>query len=131
MNYAAYRSLLSKGPSDSFSVAYEHVQKYFESNLRQSDSAAVAAYQYACNRWGTAFVEDSGIGFAYDAWDGLIRYAQSHSLSLDLLKTMGLIKHADDSQRDYDFFRNRIKTHPTEFGRQPTTLGEIRLSATQ
>ncbi len=89
-------------------VAYEHVQKYFESNLRQSDSAAVAAYQYACNRWGTEFVEDAGIGFAYDAWDGLIRYAQSHSLSLDLLKTMGLIKHADDSQRDYDFFRNRI-----------------------
>ena len=89
-------------------AAYTCIQQYFVRNIHQQDEHARIAYEYACNRWGAEFVEEYGIGYATDAWDGLIRYAQQSSLSLPILQTMGLIRQAKDSNRQYDFFRERI-----------------------
>ena len=89
-------------------VAYEVVQKYYVSNIHQQDENARQAYEYACDRWGIELVESAGIGFAYDKWEGLQNYAKEHSLSLPLLKQMGLISHTDKTNNDYDFFRGRV-----------------------
>lgn len=89
-------------------VAYEVVQKYYVSNIHQQDENARQAYEYACDRWGIELVENAGIGFAYDKWDGLQNYAKEPSLSLPLLKQMGLIGHSDKTNNDYDFFRGRV-----------------------
>ena len=89
-------------------TAYSLIQKYYVANIHNQDDQARAAYTYALNRWGKDFVEEAGIGFAYDSWDGLITYAKSHALSDELLKQMGLIAHSDKNRSDYDFFRARI-----------------------
>lgn len=88
-------------------IAYEHVQKFFVENLHHTDEEAVFAYQYACSRWGQDFVDENGIGFAYNKWSDLINFAQTHSLSTELLTQMGLLKQKEDG-RSYDFFRGRI-----------------------
>ena len=89
-------------------IAYEIVQKYYVANIHQQDEAARQAYEYATERWGIELVEESGIGFAYDTWDDLQTYAKEHSLSLPLLKQMGLVSHSEKSKKDFDFFRGRI-----------------------
>lgn len=93
---------------EAMEATYVHVQKYYVANIHNTDDQAKAAYNYAINRWGKDFVEEAGIGFAYDSWDGLITYAKSHALSDELLKQMGLIAHSDKNRSDYDFFRFRI-----------------------
>ena len=93
---------------EAMEATYVHVQKYYVANIHNTDDQAKAAYNYAINRWGKDFVEEAGIGFAYDSWDGLITYAKSHALSDELLKQMGLIAHSDKKHSDYDFFRCRI-----------------------
>ncbi|MBO4665679.1 MAG: DNA primase [Paludibacteraceae bacterium] len=89
-------------------VAYEIVQKYYRSNIHNQDENARQAYEYACDRWGIDLVEEGGIGFAYDDRIGLQDYAKEHSLSLPLLKEMGLVSHSEKSNNDYDFFRGRV-----------------------
>ena len=89
-------------------AAYVHVQRYYVRNIHNQDDEARTAYEYACNRWGTEFVEETGIGYSYNAWDGLLKHAGSASLSTALLHEMGLIRHSDKQNSDYDFFRGRI-----------------------
>ena len=89
-------------------TAYSIIQKYYVANIHNQDDQARAAYTYALNRWGKDFVEEFGIGFAYDAWDGLINYAKQQLLSNEVLTQLGLIAHSEKSKKDYDFFRARI-----------------------
>ncbi len=39
---------------------YEIVQKFYEENIRNADKEAVAAYQYAKDRWSDDFVANEG-----------------------------------------------------------------------
>ena len=89
-------------------TAYEYVQKYYATNIHNEDNEARAAYTYACNRWGKDFVEESGIGYAYGAWDGLVNYVKRTVLSEEILKQLGLIVHSEKKNSDYDFFRARV-----------------------
>lgn len=89
-------------------IAYNHVQKYYVANIHNPDEEARTAYEYACNRWGTEFVEESGIGYAYNTWNGLSQYAAKASISTSLLHSMGLLCTAKDGNRQFDFFRGRI-----------------------
>lgn len=93
---------------ESMLIAYEVVQKYYVANIHNQDEEARAAYEYASERWGIDLVEESGIGYAYDAWEGLQKYAQKEALSLPLLQSMGLLKHSDKTHQEFDFFRGRI-----------------------
>ena len=93
---------------ESMLIAYEVVQKYYAANIHNQDEEARAAYEYASERWGIDLIEESGIGYAYDAWDGLQKYAQKEALSLPLLQSMGLLKHSDKTHQEFDFFRGRI-----------------------
>ena len=93
---------------ESMLIAYEVVQKYYVTNIHNQDEEARAAYEYAPERWGIDLVEESGIGYAYDAWDGLQKYAQKEALSLPLLQSMGLFKYSDKTHQEFDFFRGRI-----------------------
>ena len=89
-------------------IAYSNIQRYYVANIHNQDDQARAAYEYACNRWGAEFVDESGIGFAYDSWDGLVQYADKAGISHSLLKEMGLLCLSKDNTRLYDFFRGRI-----------------------
>ena len=87
---------------------YEIVQKFYEENIRNADKEAVAAYQYAKDRWSDDFVANEGIGYAYTSnGPSLYEYAKSHSLSIEILKELHLLAQSEDG-RIYDFFRGRI-----------------------
>ncbi len=89
-------------------ATYAHIQKHYVDNIHNQDDEARLAYNYAINRWGKEFVEESGIGYAYNTWEGLITYAQNNAVSLQMLKEMGLISPSKRSGKDFDFFRGRI-----------------------
>lgn len=76
-------------------TAYSLIQKYYIANIHNQDVQARAAYTYALNCWGKDFVEEFGIGFAYNAWDGLINYAKQQLLSSEILTRLGLIAHSE------------------------------------
>ena len=87
---------------------YEIVQKFYEENIRNADKEAVAAYQYAKDRWSDDFVANEGIGYAYTSnGPSLYEYAKAHSLSIEILKELHLLAQSEDG-RIYDFFRGRI-----------------------
>lgn len=88
-------------------AAYEVVQKYFVSNLRDNTPEAVQAYEYATERWGQDFVSEAGLGYAFDSFNALQTFAKKAALSTEILSEMGLIKK-NDNGRTYDFFRGRI-----------------------
>lgn len=87
---------------------YASVQKYYAANLFANTPKAETARKYATTRWDEKFCRERGIGYAYDDWDGLIRYAEKNCLPIELLKEVGLISYSDKSHKDYDFFRDRI-----------------------
>ena len=55
--------------------------------------------------------EAFGIGYAPDAWETLLRWAQKRKVSTKILESAGLVIRSDDASRKqpfYDRFRNRI-----------------------
>ena len=86
---------------------YSTVQRYFSANLHNQDEESRTAYQYAVNRWGNKFVEEAGIGYAYNSFNHLLAFAKQSAISTKLLSQMGLIK-TNDKGNTYDFFRGRI-----------------------
>ena len=93
--------------SDALLTLYAYVQKYYVENLYADTPQAKAALDYACKRWDRDFVKEYGLGYATDDWQGLINYANSHSLSVGLMKEVGLVCTSEKG-REYDFFRDRL-----------------------
>ena len=89
-------------------VLYASVQKFYEHNLYTDDPKAKAALAYACERWDKDYVRETGIGYATSDWQGLINYAKANSLSLELLKEVGLITTSEKNNREHDFFHERL-----------------------
>ncbi len=89
-------------------VLYNSVQQYYEHQLLLPTAEACQALEYAHNRWGKDLCAEQGIGYAPNSWQGLIDYARQQSLSIELMKEVGLIAVSDKTGKEYDFFRGRI-----------------------
>jgi len=91
-------------------TATENAQKFFLKNLTGKP------LEYVQNRWKSEVIEQWGIGFAGDEWQGLVDYAKNNAVKQDLLMEAGLISTKDN--RTYDFFKGRI-TFPihNQYGR--------------
>jgi len=89
-------------------ITYEKVQAFFVSNLHESNIEASTALEYATNRWNAAFVEEYGIGYAYDSYSKLKEFAKKENLSFEILKEMGLLKYSEKNHSEYDAFRCRL-----------------------
>ena len=89
-------------------VMYRGVQKYFVEQLNADTPEAKEAKKYVVERWGDEFSETTGIGYAPDQWQGLVDYAKTHAISIELLKEVELVRHSDKNHSDYDFFRGRV-----------------------
>ena len=87
---------------------YEIVQKFYEENIFNADKEAVAALAYAKSRWSDDDIRNQGIGYAYSK-STLYEFAKSHSLSIEILKEIGMLAESEDG-RIYDVFRGRIMT---------------------
>ena len=89
-------------------VLYQSVQQYYEHQLLQPTSEARQAMEYAYNRWGKELCLEHGIGFAPNSWQGIVDFARQQSMSLELLKEVGLVAVSEKTGKEYDFFRGRI-----------------------
>ena len=93
---------------EALQVVYQVVQKYFVEALYKDTPEAKQALAYATSRWNKDFCMETGIGYAPNAWQGLIDFAKKHSLSLDLLIEVGLVKISEKTGKPFDFFRERL-----------------------
>lgn len=90
---------------ESMFVINQRCAEHFRKNLL--DKANKNAFEYVKSRWGMEFSEEMGIGFALEKWDDLLKFAQVSSLSIELMKEMGLLKTGERGNI-YDGYRNRI-----------------------
>lgn len=89
---------------DSMYVINQRCAEHFRSNLL--DPANKVAADYVKGRWGEAYAEEMGIGYAPDSWDDLLKFAQASGLSIELMTEMGLLKEREKGGL-YDFYRGR------------------------
>lgn len=88
-------------------IIFEHVQKYFVSNLYKNTPEAKAALGYAVNRWGKETVKELGMGYADGDWQGIIEFAMKEGLSIPLMKEMHLVCTSEKGN-DYGFYHERL-----------------------
>lgn len=89
---------------DSMYVINQRCAEHFRANLL--DPANKVADDYVKGRWGEAYAEEMGIGYAPDSWDDLLKFAQASGLSIELMTEMGLLKKREKGGL-YDFYRGR------------------------
>ena len=88
--------------------ANELALKYFHHLLTQDDKAR-EALDYLQNRGITSeVIDDFGLGYAPDQWDGFLQVAIRRGFSPQVLERAGLITPRQNGSGYYDRFRNRI-----------------------
>ena len=90
---------------ESMYIINQRCAEHFRQNLL--DPKHKVAADYVKGRWGEAYAEEMGIGYAPDSWDDLLRFAQASSLSIELMTEMGLLKEREKGGL-YDFYRYRV-----------------------
>ena len=86
---------------------YRKVQTFFVKNLQDKSLEAKTAYQYATDRWGADFVDEAGIGYAFNDFSKLREFARLEHIPEEVLIEMGLLKK-NEKGNVYDTFRGRI-----------------------
>lgn len=80
----------------------------FYRSLLSDGKTPATAWQYACRRWGDAYVRETGIGFAPDSFSTLYDWAIARGENIDHLIELGLLKESEKNGRIYDAYRNRL-----------------------
>ena len=117
-NYYGIQIRHSKEPTDeqrekarnreSMLIAIDYVQKFYVSQFERATPEAEKARKYAFSRWGQNYCKDIGIGYAPTDWDALIDFAKQHSVDLQILKSLDIIRISEKTKKYYPLFRERI-----------------------
>jgi len=92
--------------SEEIFKALECAQKYFQEAF--NSNKGTIAKEYIISRGFTQdTIDQFGVGFAPEEWQGLIDYSKKHNIKEKALVNAGLIKIRDDG-KSFDFFRNRV-----------------------
>ena len=89
--------------------------------LIKKDVASKAIEYLKSRGFNQQDIETNQIGFAPDSWDFLPSFVKNDKNKLGALEELGLVKKKDETDKYYDFFRNRI-IFPIK-NRQGTILG--------
>ena len=89
---------------ESMYIINERCARHFQENMSKQENADALAY--IIGRWGEDYVKETGIGYAPDLWDDLLKFAQSTGLSIELMNEMGLLKRKENGGY-YDGYRGR------------------------
>jgi len=81
---------------------------YREMYLKTDEGKQAQAYFYSKRKFDPVIAERFQIGWAPNAWDGLIKKAKSLSIKIDALLKAGLIVSRKDATGYYDRFRGRL-----------------------
>jgi len=106
VQYTGGKSTEEKSKTDRLYEAMSAAERYFARMLTDDGSA----FAYALSRGLTAeTIRGWNLGFAPDAWRGLLEALTAEGFSMDELVGAGLIKEADEKRGTfYDRFRNRL-----------------------
>ena len=85
----------------------QQADRYFQAALRGAPQGHRALAYLKQRRLSEEVTATFGVGYAPDAWDGLLRHMGEHGVSVEALVGAGLVVH-NDSGRTYDRFRDRI-----------------------
>lgn len=77
---------------------------WFQDNLMHKENSD--ALLYVRGRWNDEMINEFGIGFAPDKWDGLRNWAKENGIKEDILLETGLL--SESKGKVFDYFRNRI-----------------------
>lgn len=88
--------------------ALQFAARFFYQKLTQDDGGAVARDYLAGRQIDPEMVKRFGIGYAPDAWDGLLKAATESGISESLLEQAGLILPRRDGSGHYDRYRHRL-----------------------
>lgn len=81
---------------------------FFRTILNHPEHGAAARATIERRGVTPEMVERFELGAAPDRFDGLVRYAQHHGLSIDALREAGLFKLRESDQSPYDLLRHRL-----------------------
>ncbi len=88
--------------------ALDWAVRAFERSLADEDAGRPAREYLAGRDITDETIAAFRIGFAPDAWDGLLRAAEKAGVPVDLLDAAGLVSRRDEGAGWYDRFRNRV-----------------------
>ncbi len=92
--------------------------------LTSKEPAADTAREYLKKRGvSLATVKQFTIGFAPDAWDGLIKHLKNEQVSTELMYQAGLIIAREKKDGFYDRFRNRVIFPIFDISSRPIAFG--------
>ncbi|MFW6133508.1 MAG: DNA primase [Planctomycetota bacterium] len=96
--------------------------RWFREQLRAPSGRA--ALDYARGRGLTdESIDRFGLGYAPDAWDGLLKAAKARGYSERRLAAAGLVVRKDETGRSYDRFRNRLMFPILDESGRPVAFG--------
>ncbi|MFA5816844.1 MAG: DNA primase [Bacteroidales bacterium] len=92
---------------ESLLVANSFAAAYFKTSLLMPENQSVL--DYALSRWEQKTIEKFEIGFAPEAWDGLLTVAKQSGFKEEVLHAAGLISESSKTPgKFFDYFRNRL-----------------------
>ena len=87
---------------------HEVAANFFHSNLLKERGAAVAREYLQKRKITSEIAKRWRLGYAPDAWDGLLQWAASKKFSAELVETAGLALRRESGEGFYDRFRGRL-----------------------
>ena len=113
------------GARDKVFAANALAVEYFHQNLISGrESEVTVARDYLKNRkLNLDAVKRFKIGYAYDAWDGLIRHLRSKGIDPAIIEKSGLVVGRDDKKGSYDRFRGRVIFPIFDYRGRPVAFG--------
>ena len=81
---------------------------YFQNALMNTNEGAQAKTYLTERGVSTQSVQQFGLGYAPDTWDGLMTHFTNQGFDLNVMKEVGLVTYNQDRDSHYDRFRNRL-----------------------
>jgi DNA primase len=81
---------------------------YFQHALLNTNEGAQAKAYLADRGVSDQTIQQFGLGYAPDAWDGLMTHFLNQGYDLETLQEVGLVTYNQDRGSHYDRFRNRL-----------------------
>lgn len=96
------------GETEALYSALRFAARFFYHHLTQTESGKKALSYLRERGFSKSTITKFGLGYAPEAWDGLLKAASDHHLSEEVLEKAGLIIPRKDGSGYYDRFRGRI-----------------------
>ena len=101
--------LLARNERESLFIVMKFAAQYFQDNLWKHDDGRAIGLSYFKERgFSEATIQEFGLGYTLDQWDGLIKEAEQKNYSVDLLEKAGLVVKREEENKQYDRFRGRV-----------------------